>query len=71
MVITIFNATDGISATYRTFRKIETAKKWIDNKRHSFKTIQGYYLTSRRERIEPNDINYIIINNTSGERISY
>lgn len=71
MVFTIFNKTDGISATFKTFRKVETAKKWIDKRRKQFLKYQGYYRTNTLEKIHPNDINYIIINQTTGERISY
>jgi hypothetical protein len=71
MVFTVFNGTDSITATFKTFRKVETAKKWIDNKRKEFLKIQGYYRTNRWEKIHPNDIDYIIINEKTRERIHY
>ena len=71
MVLTVFNATDGISATFKTFRKVETAKKWIDKKRKQFLKYQGYYRTNTWEKIHPNDIEYHIINQATGERIRY
>lgn len=71
MVFTVFNGTDGISATFKTFRKVETAKKWIDKKRKEYLKYQGYYRTNTWKIIHPNDINYIIINQTTGERIRY
>lgn len=71
MVLTIFNATDGIPVTIKSFRKVETVTKWIDKKRKEFLKIQGYYLTSRRERIHPNDVVYIITNHTTGEKFTY
>jgi viroplasmin and RNaseH domain-containing protein len=71
MVLTVFNATDRISATFKTFRKVETAKKWIDNKRNEFLKNQGYYRTNTWEKIHPNDIDYVIVNQNTGERIRY
>ena len=71
MVFTIFNATDRISATFKTFRKVETAKKWIDKRRKQFLKYQGYYRTNTWAKIHPNDIDYHIINQSTGERIRY
>jgi hypothetical protein len=60
-VLIIFNATDGITATQKTFRKPETANNYVRKLRDSFKQHQGFYSTNRGERIDPEEIDYRVI----------
>ena len=52
----IFNETDGIYATNESFYSIKDAKKFINKLRKMHKNLQGYYLTSNQERIDPDDV---------------
>jgi len=56
----IFNATDGIPAIEKTFSSPEAAEKAIRKFRERFE-VQGYYLTSAGERIDPADIKLDIV----------
>lgn len=57
----IWNDTDNISATMKTFRKVHTAEKHIKVMRDTFRKVQGYYRTNTWEKISPDDIQYRII----------
>ncbi len=56
----IYNATDGITAWPTPMTK-EKADEWIANTRKAFKEGQGYYFTSNMQRIDPDDIKYLIV----------
>lgn len=60
-VLIIFNATDGITASPKTFRKVETAEKHIKKLREGFRKNQGYYRDNRGNRISPDEIQYEVI----------
>ena len=51
----VFNYTDGIPAHHEFFKTKEEAEEFIKQFRKRFE-FQGYYLTSDRERISPNDV---------------
>jgi len=56
----VFNATDGIPAMEKTFSSPEEAERAIRKFRQRFE-VQGYYLTSAGQRINPADIKLEII----------
>ena len=56
----VFNHTDGITASANTFSTIRDAKAFIKTFRERFIT-QGYYKTSRWEKISPDEISLEII----------
>lgn len=51
----VMNDTDGIPASPNTFKTVSEAKKFIQEFRKRFER-QGYYFTSRQERINPKDV---------------
>ncbi len=57
----IWNDTDGISATDKKFNNIESAEAWVRETRKRFLDGQGYYKTSRGQRIHPYYVVYIIV----------
>jgi hypothetical protein len=60
-VYIIFNNTDMITASPKTFRKTHTAEKHIKVLRDGFRRNQGYYRTNSGERISPDEIQYEVI----------
>jgi hypothetical protein len=50
--LTVFNKTDGVFASPQPFDSDKEARKFIREFRDRFK-LQGYYLTSSGERIDP------------------
>lgn len=60
-VLIIFNATDGVDASIKTFRKEKTANAYIKKLREAFAKHQGYYRTNKGERISPDEIDYRVI----------
>ena len=54
------NDTDGIPASEFPFDTKEEATDFIERFRKRFKQMQGNYLTSRQERINPAEINQTI-----------
>ena len=52
---TVFNSTDGFFATPETFKTREVASAWIVEFRNRYRG-QGYYSTSDRTRISPDEI---------------
>jgi len=61
MVYTIFNATDGFVATDKTFYKVHTAEKEVQRIRNSIRKNQGYYRDNRWNKIDPDDVQYQVI----------
>ena len=53
---TVFNHTDGIPAHHEGFDTRKEAEKWIVGFRKNMNDIQGYYLTSDRERIPLSEV---------------
>ena len=66
MKYTIMNNTDGIMASPDIFSSIKKAKEFIINfpKRFEF---QGYYLTNKRQRINPEEVEISILDDTGKE----
>lgn len=60
-MLIIFNATDGVTASDKRFKKTETAEAHIKKLRNGFKKNQGYYRDNRGNRISPDDIRYEVI----------
>lgn len=56
----IFNATDGIYASPNKHTQ-EQAEEWISSFRENMKKAQGYYLTSYRERIPVEEVEFDLI----------
>jgi len=54
------NATDGVFLTDRIFDTHEEALNYITKWRNDFRKIQSYYLTSCRERIPLENVNFQI-----------
>jgi len=61
MPYVIFNRTDGIPAGYQEWDTRVEAEKCIERMREGFRKAQGYYRTSRMEKIAPEDIQYEIV----------
>ena len=57
---TVFNSTDGFFATPIAFKSIELAVAWIVEFRNQYRR-QGYYSTSDRTRISPDEIELDIL----------
>ena len=57
---TVFNYTDGIPAFHEGFSTRKEAEAWIAGFRKNMNDVQGYYLTSDRERIPLNDVQLIV-----------
>lgn len=57
----IMNNTDGFPFCPRRFYSERTAQKAIDKWRAQMEKLQGYYLTSRRERIPVSEVELEII----------
>lgn len=60
-MFTVFNRTDGIPASPEPFRTREEAERFIREFRKSFFHNQGYYFTSRMERIAPDAIELEVV----------
>ncbi len=57
---TVFNTTDGFFATQNEFPTVQEAKNWITEFRNQYRK-QGYYSTSDRTRISPDEIDLTIL----------
>lgn len=51
----VFNKTDGITASPDTFSSIKKAEQFVKSFRERF-NFQGYYFTSKMQRIDPKDV---------------
>jgi len=60
MKYVVFNQTDGIMASPGSFDSKEKAEEFIKGFRERFK-FQGYYFTSKMERIDPEDVELEIL----------
>ena len=59
-LVVIFNETDGIYANPVPMTT-EKAEEWIAETRKAFKEHQGYYKTSKGERINPDHVKYVLM----------
>ena len=59
-LVVIFNETDGIYA-HPVPMTTEKAEEWIKKTRKAFKEHQGYYKTSKGERINPDHVKYVLM----------
>ena len=64
----VWNVTDGLPATEEWFKTPEEAKQFIKEFRQRYKDLQGYYLTSDRKRIDPDEIRLKIKGTYLGRR---
>jgi len=59
---TIWNGTDNISATFHNYSSKEEAEQAVKSLRERYKA-QGYYRDNNWNKISPEDINYVIVEN--------
>ncbi len=61
MCYEVWNDTDQIPASDQRFKTRSEAEEFCDQFRRRFAVGQGYYYTSNRERISPDDIKLAIV----------
>jgi|APCry1669192269_1035402.scaffolds.fasta_scaffold203854_1 hypothetical protein len=59
---TIWNGTDNIPATFHNYSSKEEAEQAVKSLRERYKA-QGYYRDNNWNKISPEDINYVIVEN--------